>query len=177
MKVHNLKRILLTALAAATLPAPLAAQDGDVFASVEEPAKPDPSQSAHWHNRQMLALAELRWQDGWRTLPGNLRWRPISGDGSGAHPSVRDVITLHYEGRLVNGMVFDSSFERGQPATFPLNRLIPGWQLAVPEMGVGDTIEIAVPSDFGYGPEGTGPIPGGATLFFKIELLAIRGAN
>ena len=70
--------------------------------------------------------------------------------------------------------MFDSSFERGEPVTFPLARLIPAWQLAVPQMGVGDTIEIAVPSDLGYGPEGAGPIPGGATLFFKIELLGVR---
>ena len=62
-----------------------------------------------------------------------------------------------------------------RPATFPLGRLIRAWQLAVPQMGVGDTIEIAVPSDLGYGPQGGGPIPGGATLLFKIELLGIVG--
>lgn len=134
---------------------------------------PDTSQDVAWQNKQTLALAELRWQDGWRALPGGLRWRPISGDGSGRHPAVSDVVTLNYEGRLVDGTVFDSSYERGEPATFPLGRLIKAWQMAVPQMGVGDTIEIAVPSDLGYGPIGAGPIPGNATLFFKIELLAI----
>ncbi len=71
--------------------------------------------------------------------------------------------------------MFDSSYARGEPATFPLGRLIPGWQVAIPQMGVGDTIEIAVPADLGYGPVGKGPIPGGATLLFKVELIGIGG--
>lgn len=140
-------------------------------------ASPDTSQDASWQNKQMLALAQLRWQDGWRVLPGGLRWRPISGDGSGQHPAVTDRVTLNYEGRLVDGTVFDSSYARGEPATFPLGRLIKAWQMAVPQMGVGDTIEIAVPADLGYGPVGKGPIPGNATMFFKIELLAIGAAD
>jgi FKBP-type peptidyl-prolyl cis-trans isomerase FkpA len=139
-----------------------------------ETGGPDLSQDPQWQNQQMLALAKLRWQDGWRVLPGGLRWRPISGDGSGRHPTVSDVVTLNYEGRLVDGTVFDSSYARGEPATFPLGRLIKAWQMAVPQMGVGDTIEIAVPADLGYGPRGKGEIPGNATMFFKIELLAIR---
>nr|WP_246605715.1 FKBP-type peptidyl-prolyl cis-trans isomerase [Sphingobium xanthum] len=139
-----------------------------------ETGGPDLSQDPQWQNQQMLALAKLRWQDGWRVLPGGLRWRPISGDGSGRHPTVSDVVTLHYEGRLVDGTVFDSSYARGEPATFPLGRLIKAWQMAVPQMGVGDTIEIAVPADLGYGPRGKDEIPGNATMFFKIELLAIR---
>jgi FKBP-type peptidyl-prolyl cis-trans isomerase len=164
---RTLSMALNLALTLALLAGPALAQPA------EEAAAPDTSQDAAWHNRQSLALARLHWQDGWRVLPGGLRWRPLSGDGSGAHPAVRDVVRLNYEGRLVDGTVFDSSYASGRPATFPLARLIPAWQMAVPQMGIGDTIEIAVPSDLGYGPEGTGPIPGGATLFFKIELLGI----
>jgi len=173
--VKHTKRIVIAALAAAAALSTIAfAQDGSVFAP--EPKAPvDRSQDAAWQNQQTLALAKLRWQDGWRVLPHGLRWRPISGDGSGTHPTVQDTVALHYEGRLVDGTVFDSSYERGQPAAFPLARLIPAWQMAVPQMGIGDTIEIAVPADLGYGPEGNDTIPGGATLFFKIELLAIRG--
>ena len=77
---------------------------------------------------------------------------------------------------IVDGKEFDSSWTRGEPATFPLNRLIKGWQVAVPKAGVGDTIEIAIPADLAYGPIGKGPIPGDATLFFKIELLGIEPA-
>ena len=99
--MRHWKRISLAALAAMTLPSGLHAQDGDVFASTpdpvpQRPATPDTAQDAGWHNQQMLALAELRWQDGWRVLPYGLRWRPISGDGSGVHPAVSDLITLHY---------------------------------------------------------------------------------
>jgi FKBP-type peptidyl-prolyl cis-trans isomerase len=134
-----------------------------------------PSQDTAWHNRQQLALASLKPADGWRPLEGGLRWRRIAGNGSGKHPSVEDTVTLHYAGSLIDGTEFDSSYKRGEPATFPLDRLIKAWQLAVPQMGVGDTIEIAVPADLGYGPLGKGPIPGGATLLFKIELLGIGG--
>ena len=84
-------------------------------------------------------------------------------------------MTVHYAGTFIDGETFDSSFDRGEPATFPLGRLIKGWQLAIPKMGVGDTIEIAVPADMGYGPKGKGPIPGGATLLFKVELIDIPG--
>ena len=131
--VQHMKRIASAAiLALATVPAPLLAQDGDTFASVPEPPKPEaranPAQDPKWHNQQMLALAALRWQDGWRVLPGNLRWRPISGDGSGQHPLVSDVIALHYEGKLVDGTVFDSSYG-GRPvsSSLPGRRLFRRW--------------------------------------------------
>lgn len=136
---------------------------------------PDTSQDAAWHNRQSLALASLKASDGWQTMEGGLRWRRIAGDGSGKHPTVADTVTLHYAGKLVDGTEFDSSYARGEPATFPLEMLVEGWQLAVPQMGIGDTIELAVPAALGYGPRGKGPIPGGATLLFKIELLGIGG--
>ncbi len=154
-----------TTLAAATVLAvvplvPAAAQEG-------------PSQDAAWHNRQQAALAE-RAAQGWYYLPGGVLWRRVAGDGTGPHPTVQDTVTLHYAGTLIDGAEFDSSYG-GSPATFPLRQLIRAWQLAVPQMGVGDMIEIAVPSDLGYGPRGGGPIPGGATLLFKIELLGIVG--
>lgn len=134
-----------------------------------------PSQDAAWHNGQMLALARLHASDGWGWLPGGVMWRRVDGDGIGERPTVSDIVTLHYAGTLTDGTEFDSSYTRRQPATFPLGSLIRAWQVAVPMMAVGDTIEIAVPSSMGYGPMGSGPIPGGATLLFKIELLGIQG--
>mgnify|MGYP000390822180 CR=1 FL=1 len=96
---------------------------------------------------------------------------------AGADVDVDESIPVHpvedYVGTLVDGTKFDSSYDRGEPATFPLNRLVKGWQLAIPQMGVGETIEIAIPSDLAYGPVGRGPIPGNATLVFKVELIAI----
>ena len=143
--------------------------------ALAQEAPAGPSQDAAWHNRQMIALAERQASDGWGYLPGGLLWRRVAGDGSGARPTVDDTVTLHYVGSLVDGTEFDSSVRRGQPATFPLRGLIPAWQLAVPMMGVGDTIEIAAPASLAYGPLGRGPIPGGATLLFRIELLGIAG--
>src|SRR5690606_14809654 len=113
--------------------------------------------------------------DGWSYLPGGLLWRRIAGDGAGERPTVQDTVTLHYVGTFIDGEEFDSSRRRGEPATFPLSALIRAWQLAVPMMAVGDTIEIAAPATLAYGPAGRGPIPGGATLLFTIELLGIAG--
>jgi FKBP-type peptidyl-prolyl cis-trans isomerase FkpA len=143
----------------------------DALAQDEAPA--GPSQDAAWHNAQQIALASRQASDGWQWMEGGLLWRRIAGDGSGEHPTVNDTVTLHYAGTLIDGTEFDSSYKRNQPATFPLRSLIRAWQLAVPQMGVGDTIEIALPATLGYGPIGRGPIPGGATLLFKIELLGI----
>ncbi|HWH21914.1 MAG TPA: FKBP-type peptidyl-prolyl cis-trans isomerase, partial [Allosphingosinicella sp.] len=83
----------------------------------------------------------------------------------------------HYTGRFIDGGVFDSSVQRGEPATFPLPRLIKGWQEGVPLMEVGDTFEFAIPYNLAYGPVGRGPIPGGATLLFTIELIDIPAAQ
>lgn len=137
--------------------------------------QPDPAQDAAWHNAQQAALASLKAEDGWRALQGGLQWRRTAGNGQGARPTVSDTVTVHYEGTLTDGTRFDSSWERGEPATFPLGRLVKAWQLAIPQMSIGDTIEIAVPADLGYGPRGKGPIPGNATLLFRIELIAIEG--
>ena len=144
-------------------------------AAAAQDAPAGPSQDAAWHNRQMIALAQRQASDGWGYLPGGLLWRRVAGDGAGPRPSVDDTVTLHYVGTLVDGTEFDSSVRRGEPATFPLRALIPAWQLSVPMMAVGDTIEIAAPATLAYGPIGRGPIPGGATLLFRIELLGIVG--
>lgn len=133
---------------------------------------PDRSQDMAWVSAQQAALAERAAQPGWRSLEGGLLWRRVAGDGSGARPTVDDVVTVHYTGSFVDGAVFDSS-EGGEPAAFPLGRLIPAWQQAIPQMGVGDTIEIAAPAPLAYGIKGKGPIPGGATLLFTVRLVAI----
>ena len=143
--------------------------------AVAQDAASDRAQDAAWHNEQQAALARLQPADGWGTLPGGLRIRRVKGDGVGPHPTVEDTVTVHYAGTLTDGTTFDSSWDRGEPATFPLGKLVKAWQLAIPHMAVGDTIEIAVPADLGYGPKGKGPIPGNATLLFTIELLAIEG--
>ena len=157
-------RLIAAALATAA-PVPALAQDV---------AAPDRSQDMAWHMAQQQALATRQLSDGWSWLPGGVLWRRTKGDGSGAHPTADDTVTVHYVGTFVDGETFDSSRQRGEPATFPLGGLIRAWQLAIPMAGVGDTIELAIPATMAYGPVGRGPIPGGATLLFEIELLDIK---
>lgn len=140
----------------------------------DEPVAPVTPQDSAWHNRQMLAVVGLKAADGWVILPGNMRMRRTVGNGSGKHPTVADTVKIHYTGTFIDGTQFDTSVG-GEPAVFPLGRLIKAWQVALPMAGVGDTIEIAAPADMAYGPKGKGPIPGDATLMFTIQLLGIEG--
>jgi FKBP-type peptidyl-prolyl cis-trans isomerase FkpA len=141
-------------------------------AQVPADSSPDRSQDMAWVSAQQLALAERAATPGWQTLEDGVLWRRVAGDGSGARPKPIDVVTVHYTGSFVDGAVFDSS-EGGEPATFPLDRLIPAWKIAIPRMGVGDTIELAAPATAAYGMKGKGPIPGGATLLFTVRLIDI----
>ena len=145
-----------------------------VAAAVQQPAEPAPAErDAGFHNAQQLYLLRLDPADGWRRTANGLYYRRVAGGGSGARPSVEDNVTIHYVGRFIDGTEFDSSVARGEPATFPLGRLIRGWQEGVPLMAVGDRFEFAIPWQLAYGAAGRGPIPGGATLLFTVELIAI----
>ncbi len=170
--MRALSKAVACALAGASLCAGQAvqAQDGQA-----ETAAGGNAQNSAWHAQQQLFLLGLTAEDGWHFADGGVRWRWIKYLASDRKPTVADVITVHYEGQLLDGTVFDSSYERGEPVTFPLGRLVPGWQLAIPNMGVGESIEIAIPADLAYGPVGRGPIPPNATLVFKVELIAIEG--
>ena len=136
------------------------------------PAQPDPA----YLEQQRRALAELSPAEGWRTTPSGLRYRVLIGRGTGERPTVADRVMVHYVGRFTNGEVFDSSVERREAATFPLRGLIRGWQEGIPMMSVGERWEFAIPAELAYG-AGRGPIPGGATLFFKVELIDVLPAE
>jgi FKBP-type peptidyl-prolyl cis-trans isomerase len=97
-----------------------------------------------------------------------------SKEGSGEHPKPTDVVQVHYEGRLIDGKVFDSSLKRNQPAQFPLNGVIPCWTEGLQKMKPGGKARLVCPSSIAYGDQGRPPvIPGGATLIFEVELLEI----
>lgn len=168
MRMFSLNRLLAAAAFTVFLPAAVSAQ--------QPVAAPAESTTAYL-NRQMAALAERNGADGWRVTPSGLRWRRIAGDGSGPHPGPADGVTVHYVGTFADGREFDSSVRRGEPTSFPLNRVIAGWQEGVALMGVGDKVEFATPWQLAYGPDGTGPIPGGATLLFTVELLSVEPAG
>ncbi len=99
-------------------------------------------------------------------------------DGSGPSPAATDTVRVHYRGTFPDGKEFDSSHARGQPAAFPLNRVIPCWTEGVQRMKVGGKARLTCPAAIAYGARGTpgGPIPPNATLLFEVELLGIGGS-
>lgn len=105
-------------------------------------------------------------------LPG-LQYEIVkSGPADGVPPKLSDDVTVHYEGKLVDGTVFDSSFTKGEPVTFPLRQLIPGWGTALRLMRPGDEWIVSVPAEMAYGAAGVGPIPGNSVLIFRIQLIS-----
>jgi FKBP-type peptidyl-prolyl cis-trans isomerase len=94
--------------------------------------------------------------------------------GTGDSPKITDKVKVHYVGTLIDGTKFDSSIDRGQPITFPLNGVIKGWGEGLQLMKVGGKSRLVIPPTLGYGPEGTGPIPPNATLVFEVQLLSIE---
>ena len=95
--------------------------------------------------------------------------------GSGPHPKASDTVVVHYTGSLIDGSVFDSSKERGEPATFPINSVIPGWQEVLPLMAVGSRWQVVIPPQLAYGVKGAGAgIGPNETLVFEIDLLEIK---
>jgi len=107
------------------------------------------------------------------TLPSGLQYEVLS-DAEGPKPAVTDRVTTHYRGTLIDGTVFDSSYDRGQPATFPLNGVIAGWTEALQLMSVGAKWRLFIPPGLAYGDRAQGPIPGNSTLIFDVELLEIN---
>lgn len=97
--------------------------------------------------------------------------------GEGAKPARDDTVTTHYEGRLIDGTVFDSSYQRGEPASFPLDRVIPGWTEGLQLMSTGAKYRLFVPADLAYGDRAAGSIPPNSTLIFDVELLDIGEAE
>ena len=110
------------------------------------------------------------------TLPSGLQYKIVqSGPAGGLKPHKGDEVKVHYEGKLLDGKVFDSSYERGAPAAMPIDALIPAWIEALQLMRPGDVWMLYVPPELGYGEEGAGggEIPGNSVLIFKIELIGV----
>jgi FKBP-type peptidyl-prolyl cis-trans isomerase FkpA len=118
-------------------------------------------------------LAEMAQEAGAERSASGVIYIPITA-GTGASPTAADTVSVHYHGTLRDGTVFDSSVERGEPISFPLNGVIPCWTEGVQKMMVGGKSKLVCPSDTAYGDAGQGPIPGGATLVFEVELLGIE---
>lgn len=119
-------------------------------------------------------LAKNMSQPGVVTLPDGLQYRVIK-PGNGPRPTAADTVTVNYEGKLISGKVFDSSYKRGEPTTFPVNGVIPGWVEALQRMNKGAVWELFIPAALAYGEKGAPPEIGpNEMLIFKVELLDIK---
>ena len=108
------------------------------------------------------------------TTPSGLKYKVLR-KGTGEKPKAGNTVTVHYRGWLDDGKEFDSSYKRGQPLSFPLNRVIPGWTEGMQLVGKGGMIELEIPSELGYGAQGSGgAIPPNARLHFLVELIDVK---
>lgn len=132
---------------------------------MSQAAQPNKEAGAKW-------LEENKKKEGVVVTASGLQYKVIKA-GNGATPTANDNVTVHYEGKLIDGKIFDSSYERKEPATFQLTNVIPGFQEGIMLMKEGATYELYIPSDLGYGDQGSQGIPGGSTLIFKVELIKV----
>jgi FKBP-type peptidyl-prolyl cis-trans isomerase len=118
-------------------------------------------------------LAENKGKDGIQITESGLQYRVLE-EGAGESPQSTDQVTVHYTGKLIDGAVFDSSVERGEPATFGVNQVIPGWVEGIQLMKIGAKYEFFIPQELAYGEQGSqGAIPPFAALIFEVELIKI----
>ena len=121
-------------------------------------------------------LAENKKKDGVKTTASGLQYK-VMKEGAGAQPKETDTVTVNYRGTLINGTEFDSSYKRGQPATFPVNGVIKGWTEALQLMKPGSKYQLFIPADLAYGPRAVGPdITPNSALIFEVELLEVKPA-
>lgn len=130
------------------------------------------AQAAMAQNAVTTAAAK---EEGAVVTPSGLVYRSLK-DGNGASPTASDKVTVHYKGTFPDGREFDSSYKRGQPIDFPLNRVIACWTEGVQRMKVGGKAKLTCPPEIAYGSRGAGSaVPPNATLLFEVELLGIQG--
>lgn len=158
-----LRRTLLAALAALALTACKGGADPQLIEANAASAKAFMEKTAK--------------EPGVQALPSGVLYRVTTkGPGTGLSPKPADDIKVHYEGKLVSGEIFDSSFERGAPAVMRLGGLIPAWIEALQKMKPGDEWTLYVPPELGYGEQGAGPIPPNSVLIFRIQLIDVLPA-
>lgn len=121
-------------------------------------------------------MAKNKSKAGVKSTPSGLQYEVIT-EGTGEMPTAADTVTCNYVGTFLNGKEFDNSYKRGEPATFPLGNVIPGWTEGLQLMHIGSKYKFYVPYTIGYGPNDYGEIPGGSTLVFEVELLGVKKAQ
>jgi FKBP-type peptidyl-prolyl cis-trans isomerase FklB len=152
-----------------------AVQDAQTKVRAEQQRQVEAMSEANLKSGEVF-LTDNAKQDGVTVTASGLQYKVLA-EGSGDSPKATDTVKVHYEGRLISGDIFDSSIARGEPVSFPLNGVIPGWSEGVQLMKVGSKFQFTIPSALAYGPAGTGPIPPNSVLVFDVELLEINPAN
>ena len=118
-------------------------------------------------------MTENKSKEGVKTTGSGLQYK-VMKEGSGAQPKATDTVTVNYRGTLTDGTEFDSSYKRGQPATFPVSGVIKGWTEALQMMKVGSKYQLFIPPDLGYGANGQRAIPPNSVLIFEVELMDVK---
>lgn len=118
-------------------------------------------------------LAENSEREGVKVTDSGLQYLVLKEGTGTVHPSATSQVKVHYQGTLLDGTEFDSSYKRGEPISFKLNQVIKGWQEGLQLMVEGEKVRLFIPYDIAYGKSGSGPIPAGATLIFDVELIDI----
>ncbi|EGM76842.1 FKBP-type peptidyl-prolyl cis-trans isomerase [Rheinheimera sp. A13L] len=126
------------------------------------------------HEKGSAFLAENSKKEGVKTTASGLQYEVLQSGSGEIHPSASSTVRVHYHGTLTDGTVFDSSVERDETISFPLNRVIPGWTEGLQLMKVGDKFRFFIPSGLGYGNRSAGKIPPGSVLIFDVELFEIQ---
>ena len=161
---------------------PAALKDEEIQASLQAFARQIQSRQANMAGKAAASnkvegeryLAANKNKPGVTTLPSGLQYKVLK-QGSGPKPKATDTVTVHYEGKLIDGTIFDSSLKHGEPASFPVNQVIAGWTEALQLMPVGSTWQLFIPSKLAYGenPRPGGPIGPNAVLTFQVQLIKI----
>lgn len=171
-------RLLAPLALAATLAAPLWASAA--HAQTPQPSPPPQLNAGPSANAQAgkAFLEQNAKAPGVVTLPSGLQYKVVtSGPKDGPSPKLGDIVKVHYEGKLLNGTVFDSSFARGRAAIMPADGLIQGWLEALPKMKVGDEWTLYIPSELGYGSRDMGEIPPDSVLIFRLQLVGMLAVD
>lgn len=126
-----------------------------------------------YKKKNLQFLNELSSQEDVFALPCGIYYKVLESGSGTICPNVRNIVSVHYKGSLIDGRIFDNSYERNCPEAFRLCDAIEGWQLALQQMHVGDKWVIYIPYSMGYGNRTSGPIPAFSTLIFEVELLGI----
>jgi len=161
----------LTLAACATAPEPMGPPTSEIRLPVGEASQ------ANWNAGNAAWLAWSGGRPGWTTTESGLQYRRIGpARAEGRQPVATDTVRVHYRGTFIDGREFDSSWSRGEPTEFPLNRVIRGWTEGVALMREGERYEFVIPASLGYGDRwvGGGNLPPGSTLLFTVELLEVK---